>query len=158
VITSPMCPVCNLVEESVEHIIWSCPSAAYVWSFGSRRIQKSICGNKMFANLFENMIGRYDQQELEIFLVVGRRIWMGCNEVVHRGASIDPKQLFLSAVSGLEDFHKSITLPEERSNAIVQSPTSTWLPPPGNMVKINWDAALNQKISCVGLGLLAPDE
>jgi hypothetical protein len=28
----------------------------------------------MFANLFENMIGCYDQQELEIFVVVARRI------------------------------------------------------------------------------------
>ena len=80
------------------------------------------------------------------------------NEVVHGGAFTDPKQLFLSAISGLEDFQKSNTLPEERSNAAVQSSTSTWLPPPGNMVKINWDAAINQKMSCVSLGILARDK
>ena len=80
------------------------------------------------------------------------------NEVVHGGAFIDPKQLFMSAISRLEDFQKSNTQPEERSNVAVPSPPSTWLPPPGNMVKINWDIALNQKNSCVGLGFLARDE
>ena len=69
-----MCPVCNIVKESMEHIIWSCPSAVDVWSCGSRRIQKSISGNRMFANLFEELIGRYDQRELEIFVVVARQI------------------------------------------------------------------------------------
>ena len=92
----------------------------------------------MFATLFEDVIGRYDQQELEIIVVVARRIWMRRNEVVHGGAFTDPRQLFFSAVSGLEDFQKSNTLSEKRSNAAVQSSTSTCLPPPGNMVKINW--------------------
>ena len=70
VITSPLCPVCNLVKESMEHIIWFCSSVVDVCSCGSRRIQKSISGNSMFANLFEEVIGRYDQQELETFVVV----------------------------------------------------------------------------------------
>jgi hypothetical protein len=106
VISSQMCPVCNIVKESVEHIIWSCPFAADVWSCVPRRIQKSISGNRMFANLFEEMIGCYDQQELEIFVVVARWIWMRRNEVVHGGAFTDPKQLFMSAISGLEEFQK----------------------------------------------------
>ena len=106
VITSPLCPVCNLVKESMEHIIWSCPSVADVCSCGSRRIQKSISGNRMFANLFEEVFGHYDQQELETFVVVAWRIWMRRNEVVYGGAFIDPKQLFVSAISGLEEFQK----------------------------------------------------
>jgi hypothetical protein len=61
VIDSPLCPICNQVEESVEHIVWLCPSAVDVWGCGSRRIQKSNCSNMSFANLFEELVERYDQ-------------------------------------------------------------------------------------------------
>lgn len=90
VINSASCPICNLAEETVEHIVWSCPSASDVWSCGPIKIQKSACYNRNFAQQFEDLIRRYDQQELEIFAVVARRIWMRQNDLVHGGSFMDP--------------------------------------------------------------------
>jgi hypothetical protein len=158
VIDSPLCPICNQVKESVEHIVWLCPSAVDVWSCGSRKIQKSTCSNMSFANLFEELVERFDQQQLEVFAVVARCIWLRRNEIVHGKIFTDPIQLYAKAVMGLEEFHKLNTHLEARREVEQLRPVVSWIPPPRNMVKINFDAALDSKNNWVGLGLLARDE
>ncbi|XP_042948632.1 uncharacterized protein LOC122281317 [Carya illinoinensis] len=37
-VEDPACPVCSVQPETVEHILWSCPSARDVWSLSSRKL------------------------------------------------------------------------------------------------------------------------
>ena len=158
VVKSALCPICTLGEEYAEHIVWSCPSTSDVWSCGPLKIQKSACCRRNFAQLFEELIGRYDLQELEIFAVVARRIWMRRNELIHGGTFMDPHRVYMMAVSGLEDFQRVDAQVEEKSEVAVQHQAVSWQPPPGNLIKVNWDAALDQERKCVGLGILVRDE
>ncbi|XP_059428671.1 uncharacterized protein LOC132162451 [Corylus avellana] len=157
VINSPLCPICNLVEESVEHIIWSCPSATDVWCCGPIKLQKSTCGAKDFAMLFEEMLGRYEMPELELFAVVAKRVWMRRNNVVHGGDFEDPTQVFSIAAAGLEHFQRINAQPLGINREIQPIQTTNWQPPPVDMVKVNWDAAIAQRNSCVGIGIIARD-
>lgn len=157
VTTSPLCPICNLVEESIEHFLWSCPSATDVWSCGSNKLQKSTCVRRDFTHLFEELIDRLDQSELEIFVVIARSIWMRRNDVVHGGSFTHPRQVFTNAVSALTDFQRVTMQSEEMGSTDQQISAVSWQPPNKIMVEVNWDAAIDQKIFCVGLGLLARD-
>ncbi|XP_059437059.1 uncharacterized protein LOC132170184 [Corylus avellana] len=121
VLDSPSCPICHLEEESTEHILWYCPSASDVWSCGPITVQKSICGNGHFIHLFEDLIDRYEQQELELFAV------------------------------------RATAQPEGPEISIHHPQVIRWQPPPVSSIKVNWDAALDQRRCCVGLGVLARD-
>ena len=143
VVNSALCPICTLGEETVEHIVWSSPSASDVWSCRPIKIQKSACYSRNFAQLFEELIGRYDLQELEIFAVMARKIWVRRNELVHEGSLMDPHRVFIMVVSGLEDFQRINAQVEEESVAKIQTHEVSWQPSSGNLVKVNWDAALD---------------
>ena len=65
---SLLCPICNLEDESVEHVVWSCLATSDVRS-SVPKLQKSTCDSRNFAQLFEEMIGRLKQQDLELFAV-----------------------------------------------------------------------------------------
>jgi len=43
VVDYQLCPICTVKAESVGHILWECPSAMDVWSWGTRSLQK--CGS-----------------------------------------------------------------------------------------------------------------
>jgi hypothetical protein len=105
-----------------------------------------------------NLVRSYDQQQLEVFVVVARRIWLRRNEIVLEQNFTDPIQLYAKAITGLEDFHKSNTHSDDRRDVEQSNPVVTWIPPSRDMVKINFDATLDSKNRCVGLGLLARDE
>jgi ribonuclease HI len=47
---------------------------------------------------------------------------------------------------------------DDRRDVEQSNPVVSWIPLSRNMVKINFDAALDSKKLCVGLGLLARDE
>ncbi|XP_059431643.1 uncharacterized protein LOC132165167 [Corylus avellana] len=65
--------------------------------------------------------------------------------------------MFTNAAAGLEYFQRINAQPEGMSSAIQQGQPANWQPPPVNMIKVNWDATIDQGNSCVGLGLLARD-
>ncbi|XP_059440878.1 uncharacterized protein LOC132173397 [Corylus avellana] len=113
--------------------------------------KKSISEHQDFAQLFEAMIGRYDKHELELFTVVARKVWMRRNTVVHGGDFIPPNQVFLMAEAGLEDFQRVNTQVSGSTSETPPAQTTIWQPPPANMVKVNWDAAIEKKIPVSGL-------
>ncbi|XP_059436347.1 uncharacterized protein LOC132169310 [Corylus avellana] len=79
------------------------------------------------------------------------------NTVVHGGDFLSPTQVFTKAVASLEDFQRINAQPGGISSGLQQVHSTIWQPPPMDMVKVNWDAAIDQRNSCVGLGILARD-
>lgn len=85
VVPNKLCPICELEEEIVEHILWSCPSAKDVWGSGSISLQKGECIGRNFLQVCEEMMTRCDKTDFELFGVAARNIWLCRNSVVHAG-------------------------------------------------------------------------
>jgi hypothetical protein len=76
VINDTVCPICGRVDESVEHILWSCSSSMDVWGGGPRSLQKCGVNKSTFPTLFEGVMRRCNKDDLELFAVTARRIWL----------------------------------------------------------------------------------
>jgi hypothetical protein len=111
IIHEAQCPFCEKDEETVEHILWSCPSAQDVWSCGPRKLQKATGMYLTFFHVFGEMLGRCELAELELMAVVARTIWFRRNTVVHGGVFTPPTQVFWDASNSLDAFRR-LTDPE----------------------------------------------
>ncbi|XP_042958203.1 uncharacterized protein LOC122293808 [Carya illinoinensis] len=47
IVESPLCPICQLEQESVMHVLWSCVSVQVVWSLCSQKLQKGVESRKI---------------------------------------------------------------------------------------------------------------
>ena len=95
--------------------------------------------------------------EMELFAVTARRIWLRRNSLIHENIFAHPTQLLRDARQSLEEFYRANNKaeneePNEKDITIVK-----WKPLPRSMIKLNWDASLNAKDGCVGLGLIERD-
>jgi hypothetical protein len=147
-----ICPICDREDETVEHILWSCPSSKDVWGGGPRSLQK--CGEieGLFPSFFEAMMRRCNKEDLELFAVTARKIWLRRNSVIHGEQFSHPTQLLREAQNSLEEFQRIHSedrneMPNTRDLAVMH-----WKPPPESMIKLNWDAGLSTKEGRVGIG------
>jgi len=64
-------------------------------------------------------------------------------------------------VDSLDEFRKYNTKEEERVNingvSLIHRSTTDWKPPLLGVVMVNWDASLNVKKHCIGIGIVARD-
>jgi len=44
VVSDALCPICTRDDETVNHILWSCPSGQDVWRCGPKKLQKGMNG------------------------------------------------------------------------------------------------------------------
>lgn len=75
VVTNKLCPICELEEETVEHMLWSCPSAKDVWGCSTMKMQKEAYVGQDFMHVVEEFLGRCETEDMELFVVVARKIW-----------------------------------------------------------------------------------
>jgi hypothetical protein len=154
VISTSTCPLCEREEETVEHILWSCPTAQDVWGESITKFQKRVCGERLFIQVFEALMGRCEMEDLELFATTARQIWLRRNEVIHGGSFTHPTQVASNAHMSLDEFRKANEVGVESDDSLEPSQSFTWQPPPRNLIKVNWDAAVSKKNGCVGWELL----
>jgi hypothetical protein len=142
----------------MEHILWDCPSASDVWSSGPITLQKCSSLGLNFFHIFETLLSRCEKEELELFVATTRRIWLHRNDMVHGGFYTHPTQLLRDVRIALEDFKRINEGKEEVDGLNREKEIDEWKPPPLNMIKINWNGAINTKTGDVGLGVIVRDE
>jgi hypothetical protein len=74
VVSDNLCPICTLSGETTAHILWHCPSAQDVWCSSPLRFQKSNSMSLNFKCLFEEMIDRFEYEELAPWAIIARTI------------------------------------------------------------------------------------
>jgi hypothetical protein len=87
------CPVCGLEKETVSHILWSCESAKDLWSECCRVIQKCSSIEVGFSSLFEILLEKLNEEEMQLMVGVARQIWLKRNVVVFGGEFLSPSAL-----------------------------------------------------------------
>jgi hypothetical protein len=152
-----MCPICVQEEEIVAHVSWGCPAANDVWGGASRKLQKCDCDKKDFAQIFSEIASKCDKDEVELFAVLARRLWLRRNDVVHGGILTHPNQIMRDAEAALEEFRRVNTVDGQVQQETMETHDEGWSPPPETTIKINWDASLDKIRRIVGMGMIARD-
>lgn len=67
---NPLCPLRGRVEETTGHILWSYPSVRDVWMECSRKIQKLPCVEDGFIHIFERILEKLDEAEVQLCAVL----------------------------------------------------------------------------------------
>jgi hypothetical protein len=93
-----MCPICKREEETIVHMLWSCPAARDVWGCGPIKVQKSGITGDDFFEVFRLMVEQYDNDKLDLIAVIARKIWFRRNVVIHRGLFSHPLQVMRGAI------------------------------------------------------------
>ena len=148
------CDHCHQVSKMVLHAIQECPTLTLIWnsirelSFRTNRSFRDIQELLLFANETE--------KNVELMVVTMWTIWSRRNQIRVQQNVYPIAQVVPNARQMLSVFH--------RANRVQQAPASvsstnrvTWIPPPANSLKINFDGALFKDINKVGLGVIIRD-
>jgi hypothetical protein len=91
---------------------------------------------------------------------MARLIWFRRNSVIQVGDFFHPFVIYRKAVMAQEDFvkcHGKTTESDLHGEHEIHVSPAIWQPLQSNVVKINWDAAVNKKKGCIGIGVIARD-
>jgi hypothetical protein len=92
VLSSPLCPICEIESETVAHALWACPAAMDVWTESFKSIHKCSFIHANFADIVELLFHRLEKHQLQLFAVTARLIWL------HRNKWVFDKEFQLPAV------------------------------------------------------------
>ncbi|XP_040998224.1 uncharacterized protein LOC121244278 [Juglans microcarpa x Juglans regia] len=159
---NPLCPICGRDEETVIHILWSCPSSVDVWAKPSSPVHKCATEEVDFLELWSKLMNRLQKGEMEWVATIMHRIWLRRNKVVFENQFYNPSKLLQMAGEGLEDY-KLAQISQEGSATTVDTADynvmqKKWKKPGVFKVKANWDAALDMEAKRMGMGIVIRDE
>ena len=157
VVKEKLCPICGREEETIFHALWDCIAARDFWGGSLRKFQKASGKESDFHQIFEGLHNRCDHQEMDMFTVIAKKIWLRRNNVVHDKPFTDPNRLVHEATGELEEFWKANNKEEDTAGQREATIRQPWHPHPENEIKINWDAAVSKQTERTGLGLIARD-
>ena len=97
-----LCPICGLVAESIDHILWSCPSTKDVWTECPSKISKCMSDETSFIHIITQLVARVDEDEMQLLATIARLIWLGRNFIVLMGEMIGPATIVQRAKEQVE--------------------------------------------------------
>jgi ribonuclease HI len=101
-------------------------------------------------------LARCNEEVVQLFAGVARRLWLHRNEVVHGS---HPTLLVRQARIAVEEFkkvHEQAELPNDPQSRLVQE--GSWKAPQSRWVKAKWDASLAVKKGWARLGVVVRDD
>lgn len=123
----------------------------------SRRIQKLSIVATDGLNLFQQLFGLLEEEELLVILCLAHKIWLRRNTVVFGGKLSSPAHLIQSTTEFLEAFHQAQLDSSNRTGISTRTVKPLWHRPPTGVSKINWDASINTATGKMGVGVIIRD-
>ena len=125
---------------------------------GPRRFQKKHSRDvKTFAQLVEEVLDHGEQEEVQLFVGIARRLWHCRNDVVFNGNMFHPTLLVRQSVRAREEFLKTHDLGID-TTVLPSMKILKWTAPDIGWLKLNWDASLASNKDWIGMGLVLRDE
>jgi hypothetical protein len=110
-----------------------------------------------FLEMMSVFFSQFTAAEMELLVILVRRIWLRRNTFMFEGIFTPRKIVVSSAIEA----HQEYKLCHQKMQPVVEVlapiPVRKWQPPPVGVVKVNWDAAVNRREGCVGVGIVARD-
>jgi ribonuclease HI len=154
----PLCPLCGLVTETSFHVLWDCSSARDVWSMCERKIQKSHFDGPNFMEVVEGIFKKCEEEEINLFVGLARKIWFRRNEVVHGGSFTHPNVLVQQAKEAVAEFKAANIHVDQGVEGRSMLRTKRWVRPCSGWYKLNWDAAVCEAQGTVGMGAVVRND
>jgi hypothetical protein len=93
ILSTPVCPVCQQMEEDVSHALWGCPYARDVWSLTSPRLQKSVVSAADFSHIARYLFWRLSKDERHQWVTISWALWAARNKFVFDGFLMPPAKV-----------------------------------------------------------------
>ncbi|XP_042968074.1 uncharacterized protein LOC122301061 [Carya illinoinensis] len=155
---NPFCPICVKSEESVCHVLWSCPAAVDVWAEVNSPVQKWPRGEADLGQLWCKVVEKCSEKEVVLIAMVMRNIWLRRNSFVFEEMFSSPSAIWNRAKASIEAYQEAQSRPiKDAEQTQIQRKRVRWKAPRERVVKINWDAAYDSKSKRMGIGVVVRD-
>ena len=74
IIDDSLCSVCGIEEETVLHVLWTCPASVDVWCVGDKKVQKLSLNGMDFPQIVTTILGKCNTEEVQPFVGLARKI------------------------------------------------------------------------------------
>jgi hypothetical protein len=157
IISSPLCPVCELESETVAHVLWACPAAKDVWTESLKSIHKCSLMSGNFGAIVDMLHDRLEEDQMQLFAVTARLLWLRRNRWVFNGEFQAPAVLMMHAQEQLRAYTSAELCRQVHSPLKAPPGVQCWTKPAHGVIKLNWDAAINEEKQMMGLGIVGRD-
>lgn len=162
-ITSPLCPICNSEQETIEHALLLCSWTRQVW-FGSQLQIIPTAENVTRIDLwlqekFILLSAHKDCKEIGISLLANTLwgIWKGRNNFTFNHERLNPLLVINQACSLTHEFNSQRLNRITSSSPHLRSTATVWRPPSRGRLKCNVDAAFCAKKKVAALAAILRD-
>ncbi|XP_042962682.1 uncharacterized protein LOC122296954 [Carya illinoinensis] len=130
-----------------------------VWAENASPVQKWVSNEREMQELWADWCEKLSINDLELMVMVLRRIWLRRNSFVFENKFEKPDVLFKLAADSLFQF-KQVQQQSHKNqdSGIRRGRSCRWKAPAKDQVKVNWDAALKIKEGRMGIGVVIRDE
>lgn len=106
------------------------------------------------------MVQQLNQKDIELVAITMRHIWLRRNKWVFEEQFTGPKRVIRKAIEDFEVYREAQETSCGQKSSTVRTETREvrWKKPEVGEVKVNWDAAFNQKTMKMGVGIVIRDE
>ncbi|KAF5444913.1 hypothetical protein F2P56_034005 [Juglans regia] len=157
-VDSGMCPICEQVEETSGHVLWSCVATSDVWSETMSKAQKLICREQDFLVTWSDLSQKLVRNELESMAFIFSKVWQRRNKWIFEHSFQSPAAIVSAAMADREEYF--IAKGELNAGLFVSSPVNRdihWHAPTLHPYKVNWDAGFDQSTHRMGVGIVIRD-
>ncbi|XP_075636776.1 uncharacterized protein LOC142609015 [Castanea sativa] len=138
--------------EITTHALWECAVVQDIWAGSILKLQKGCSVFSDTLQLMEFLVDILTVEELELFWVQAWIIWNKRNCVVHGGQLKDPKCLNKRVEDFIQEFQQAQA--QLTVSRIEQLSSKLWQPPPHDVYKLNFDAAVFSRLERTGIGAI----
>ncbi|XP_042972813.1 uncharacterized protein LOC122304620 [Carya illinoinensis] len=150
------CPICCLNEETIGHVLWSCPATSDVWAEKDSGLQKWICEEREFFKIWTDMQESLQKNRVEEIVMILRGLWSRRNKLVFESKFESPSRVVTNAISSLKCFQASQAEMKQLKVPNTNRRMDTkWKPPDVGVSKLNFDAAIDKVENRMGLCIVA---
>ena len=149
------CDSCLALEETSDHLFWSCNRTQEIWAFSKLLPRNFAWPVLSFLDLlwFIVMVEQWDQSRVEKVVMVAWAIWQNRNEHRVGGKVKNGSAVIDGAMDYLLEYQACCMKVEENRPSFVEH----WIPPPPQHYKINVDGAVFGAQKAAGIGILIRD-
>ncbi|CAN6678460.1 unnamed protein product [Malus baccata var. baccata] len=162
---SPLCPICQTHEETIEHLFLLCPWVETIWFGGMLNLRINRNDITSWMNWIITLTNSISNSKVEVNRVLSYvafscwQIWKTRCNFLFQKQSINPRQVIAAIETNARAFHEASKGPGMTSslgNRVAQVP-ARWVPPPPLFVKINVDASWERATNLGFSGVVARD-
>ncbi|XP_028784473.1 uncharacterized protein LOC114740485 [Neltuma alba] len=159
---SPMCDICQIHPESVEHMLFLCPWAQKCWFGSPLTLKFKEVGLSSFGRWLEEWLQMKEcpgNDEIALFAGICWGIWKARCKFIFEKVEVDPWLCVAGAMRLVRDFSEATVRNRRRlTSSNIEERKEKWVRPVRGRIKLNIDAAFCHKSGRAAVGIVGRNE